>query len=181
MSTLLNTREVQSKIIEGFSNYCVYTDSRIQNILTRKFLKPVYIFGTRAGVQKYLKVNLINDQGEMISVRVHRIVAQAFIPNPLNKKTVNHIDFNVENNHVSNLEWCTQQENVTHSHSAGRMHVPHRKDKKHLKRDEVQTIKRHLSSTAKRRLTHVELALLFDVHHLTISSIKAGRTHSQIN
>lgn len=46
--------------------------------------------------------------------RVHRIVALAFIPNPLRKPTVNHIDENKDNNSVSNLEWATYREQVHH-------------------------------------------------------------------
>jgi hypothetical protein len=45
---------------------------------------------------------------------IHRLVAQTFIPNPLKKLEVNHIDLNKENNHVSNLEWNTRIENMNH-------------------------------------------------------------------
>lgn len=52
---------------------------------------------------------------------IHRLVAETFIPNPLNKPQVNHIDFNICNPCVSNLEWVTPSENSIHSVKNGRM------------------------------------------------------------
>lgn len=46
---------------------------------------------------------------------IHRLVSQSFIPNPENKSQVNHKDGNKLNNHVSNLEWCDNLENLQHS------------------------------------------------------------------
>ena len=50
---------------------------------------------------------------------IHRLVAQTHIPNPLKLPQVNHIDGNKSNNSVSNLEWCTGQQNVDHSIKVG--------------------------------------------------------------
>lgn len=63
----------------------------------------------------YLRVTLARNGVRKTKV-VHRLVAVAFIPNPQCKPQVNHIDFNPSNNHVSNLEWCTELENTTHFH-----------------------------------------------------------------
>ena len=59
-------------------------------------------------------------QGKMKALNVHRLVAQAFIPNPDNKPCVNHLDCNPLNNRVDNLEWCTQSENIKYSFKLGR-------------------------------------------------------------
>ena len=61
----------------------------------------------------------INYQGLHIHKSIHRLVAEAFIPNLLNKEYVNHIDGNKLNNTVDNLEWCTNSENILHARKTG--------------------------------------------------------------
>ena len=50
---------------------------------------------------------------------VHKLVAEAFIPNPNNYSYVNHIDGNKQNNYIDNLEWCTLYQNNTHAYKTG--------------------------------------------------------------
>jgi len=66
----------------------------------------------------YPRLHLSKD-GKAKSFRVHRLVAEAFIPNPDCFPIVNHKDGNKENNTVENLEWCTQLENVEHAYING--------------------------------------------------------------
>ena len=61
----------------------------------------------------YLKVGLMKD-GVYRKYRVHRLVAEAFIPNPNGCPEVNHIDGNKANNSFSNLEWVTSIQNQEH-------------------------------------------------------------------
>lgn len=63
----------------------------------------------------YLRVKLSVD-GKVTRKRVHRLIAEEFLENPLNKAYVNHKDGNKLNNHFSNLEWCTASENEYHSY-----------------------------------------------------------------
>lgn len=70
----------------------------------------------------YIRATLYKNKYTKVAA-VHRLVALAFIPNPDNKPVVNHKDFDKSNNNVGNLEWCTDLENVRHSHSHGRLKI----------------------------------------------------------
>ena len=66
----------------------------------------------------YLCANLCLN-GANNKVKVHRIVAEAFIENPENKKEVNHINGIRTDNRVENLEWCSHKENIQHAFRTG--------------------------------------------------------------
>lgn len=67
----------------------------------------------------YLRVS-IHEDGKRNRYLVHRLVAEYFLPNPLNKKQVDHINNNTSDNRVENLRWVTAKENVQHSIEQGR-------------------------------------------------------------
>lgn len=64
----------------------------------------------------YYQMVTLCRNGKIKRVGVHRLVAKAFIPNPLNKPQINHIDGNPQNNNVKNLEWVTNGENSQHAY-----------------------------------------------------------------
>lgn len=68
------------------------------------------------GRKLYLMIKLINNSGQRKHLLIHRLVAQAFIPNPNNLPEVNHKDKNTQNPKVENLEWCTRKDNLYDSY-----------------------------------------------------------------
>lgn len=100
--------------IEGYPNYLITTEGHIYSDRTgvRSLLKP------RIDNHGYLRVGLYNEQGRA-SKLVHRLVAEAFIPNPKSHPLVNHLDGNKRNPRVGNLEWATHQGNSVHAVEEG--------------------------------------------------------------
>lgn len=95
--------------VKSLTHKVKYKDGR--NITHKgKTLKP-RIYNNYYGVVLYKERNK--------AYLIHRLVAETFIKNPLNKKQVNHIDGNRKNNNVSNLEWVTASENQIHAIKTG--------------------------------------------------------------
>ena len=93
------------KSIPGFSNYKISSWGRVYSINTNEFMKP------QVHDKGYLRVDLYDDTGRKRHMKIHRLVACAFVPNIFNKPHINHIDGNNQNNSYTNLEWVTDAEN----------------------------------------------------------------------
>ena len=99
------------KDVVGYEN--LYQVSNLGNVSTLKH-KKTFILKPAQNGKGYLKVILRNNNKSKKYFFVHRLVAQAFLPNPNNYPVINHKDENPLNNNVNNLEWCTQKYNCNY-------------------------------------------------------------------
>ena len=126
----------------------------------------------------YLVVTLRNGKSVHVTARVHRLVAIAFVENPLNKPTVNHIDCDRGNAAATNLEWCTQKENLSHSQKLGRLQRNHwlgKRSPNAYLTDAVANVIRE--AYAKGGTTYSNLAKLHGTSKRTIGRIISGATY----
>ena len=105
--------------------------------------------------------------------RIHRLVATAFIPNPENKPFINHIDNNISNNNVSNLEWCTSQENRNHCVKQNRQASGSSNGNSKLKENDILNI-RNSSFSVK------TLSIIYKVTDVNIYDILNRKTWKHI-
>ena len=101
---------------------------------------------------------------------LHRLVCLAFLDNPENKPTVNHLDNNPLNNHLSNLEWATEEEQRAHQKKMGYIHKINKKPV-FLTIEDVAIIKERLLKGD--LISHI--AKEYNVHRSTISDIKSKK------
>lgn len=100
--------------IKGFEGlYAATEEGQIWSYKSQKFLKPA---DNGCG---YLMVGL-RKNGERHPKKIHRLIAETFLPNPEELSDVNHKDQNKYNNSVDNLEWCSRSYNIKYSSQAGK-------------------------------------------------------------
>ena len=159
--------------IPDFPGYQVSNCGRVRNSKTSKILKPYLTRG-------YYRVSLYNDSGRKCKL-IHRLVAEAFIPNLHHKPAVNHINGCKTDNNISNLEWVSASENMSHAHSNGLRPKLNTQGENNgfakLTEAQVVEIKQLL---AEGNLKHKTIGSQFNVSRSTVKDIKSGRSWSHI-
>lgn len=102
----------EGRVIDGFSDYTVYEDG---TVIGRRGVPLKGGLDTKG----YKQVCFFDDDNIQRTKKVHRLVAEAFLPKVEGKTHVNHKDGNKLNNHIDNLEWCTNAENHAHKMKHG--------------------------------------------------------------
>ena len=160
--------------IRGHEGYQVSNHGRVKNNKTGKILKPYLTRG-------YLRVSLYNDSGRKCKL-VHRLVAEAFLPNPDNKSDVNHINGCKTDANVCNLEWVSASENMSHAHSNGLRPKVNTQGEKNgfskLTEAQVRQIKQLLADG---KSTQKTIGSQFNISKSTVQDIKSGRRWSYLN
>lgn len=105
--------ECDMKEINGFNGYFV---DRKGNVYSKKRGILVRLSPFLDTKKNYLMIRIIRNDGKRCGKLIHRLVAEAFIPNPESLPEVNHLDGNKTNCNVDNLEWCTRKENLFDSY-----------------------------------------------------------------
>ena len=154
------------KFIDDYDNeYEVYSDGRVYSHKSKKFLQPIRM---NTG---YLYVNL-SHKGEFSHRFLHHLVATHFLGERPYGACIHHKDNNKENNHVSNLEYVTPQENTSKATEDNLMSYGENHHSSKLTTKEVEAIK-------KSSLSSRELGKQYSVSHVTILNIKNGKYRSR--
>ena len=175
--------------IEGYEGlYQVSNQGRVKSLARetigndgRKYPFKETILKPRFMNAGYLIVN-IHKERKMKSVSIHRLVAETLIPNPENKREVNHINGNKTDNRIENIEWCTSSENKTHAITTGLntkppTHYGEDNFRTKLNKYNVQHIR---GMYAEGTHTHRQLADMFGVTRKNIGYIINRKTWADI-
>lgn len=159
-----------------------YLDKMVERGKWGRFLKKGALMAPYPAGRGYYKISLRKNKN-LYHNYIHRIVAETFIPNPENKKTVNHINGIKTDNRVENLEWMTYSENNKHSFDTG-LKKPTRKPinrgqnspNAKFKDEDIRVIRKIYSEG----VTQEKISKIYNVCRQTIGSIITRKNWSHI-
>jgi hypothetical protein len=125
----------------------------------------------------YMVINLTSDDKNIKrkNTLIHRLVAEAFIPNPRNYPYINHKDGDKANNNVNNLEWCNNSMNQLHAFANGLQKGGCDHNNSKLKYEDVLFIKKNHT-----KFKQIELANMFNISRKAIYQILKGITYKNV-
>lgn len=158
----METRETRTLIL--------YDNGTIRSKKTKRLLTMT------PGVNGYYFICWTYEDGRRGRRSVHRIMAEAFISNPLDLPCVNHIDGNRNNNSITNLEWCTHKHNTDHSIIIGLQNPKGETNaNSKLTEDQARAIKYSHSE-----LSQQAVAKMYNVSKTIVKWIRSGERWSHI-
>lgn len=172
-------QQEQWKKIKGFNDYYwISSLGKVKKVLPNgnvKFLKA----SPNKNRHNYCYVN-IETVTERKNWSLHRLVAKYFIPNPENKPCVNHLDCDVSNNQISNLEWCTYKENSIYTKKMGHtIHPIGELAGNHVLKE--KTVLKIIDWLNKNEMTHLEIAKKFNTNYSNVAHIFRGSRWSYLH
>jgi NUMOD4 motif/HNH endonuclease len=172
--------------VKGFEKYYEVSDlgrvrsgdrSITNNLGT--FTQPGRVLKGNINKAGYEKQTLTDHNKKQHTVLVHRLVAMAFLPNPENKKNVNHKDGNKSNNELSNLEWATDSENMKHAIDTGLLKIRKGQEIYFAKFTDEQA--RYIKTAVNNGdLSIKDACIMFSSCRRTISDMVKGRTWKHV-
>lgn len=168
------------KDIFGYEGkYQITNDGRVYSLKRKKYLKPFYKQGG------YWRVGLKGAGGKSRHHSIHRLVANAFIANPMDYPQINHIDGNKKNNNISNLEWCNASQNLKHAYLLGLQKKAYLEEHSHCKqtKESIRILKRIilLNQLGEIYIKDSHIAKIFNIAQSNITKCKRGILYNPEN
>lgn len=162
----------------------VYNQFKISDYGDLMNAKTGHIYKLRLGKTGYLCVCVsLGSRKNKKTFKLHKGVAETFIPNPDNLPVVNHKDGIKTNNFVGNLEWCTYQENSIHAVKIGLIDTSKNSGSNHcnskFSEEDVRWIRKHYIPRHRQYGTRA-LSRKFEVHHRTIEDLVNRQTYRDV-
>jgi hypothetical protein len=160
-----NKKEIWKDVVGYESIYKVSNLGNVYSCINNRLLTPYF------RPNKYVTVTL-SKKSKSKTYSLHRIVAEAFLINEFEYKDVNHKDFNKHNNKVSNLEWCTRGQNISHAYNNGLRKTGEKSHFCKLSNEIILEIKNLIG----KNITQKEIARIYKINIKTVYRLKNNLT-----
>ena len=171
MKSVLIAIRPQWKDIIGYENeYQINQFGEIRTLKDSPKLKKYNVLKPQINKRNGYVYQMLYKNGKEKLLRVHRLVAMAFLPNPNNLPQVNHKDGNKQNNSVDNLEWCEQSYNMKHAFKTG-LEKPSEKQKAAVRKTNEKKRKRVVRTMGDEKIEYESATVAARKNNVGISTI----------